>query len=191
MDLQATLAGSFTFTILGGPPRYEEQPAAHLVACSDMLGSVLHINVTDILSWQRPPKRSDAFRVPIRLNFASRSAANVLLLPGDGRALASGADYAAPGRAGSNKELDGISGRLATQPEGSGFVFFIVIAVTEVAGLSLSLHLLLAHVIECAGVEHDPDGVVPAQTGAVGEDRAHLLLEVLGHLDRALLHRRR
>jgi hypothetical protein len=34
-----------------------------LVACSDVIGS----NVTDILMWQRPPKRSGTFRVPIRL----------------------------------------------------------------------------------------------------------------------------
>src|SRR5215831_5787382 len=70
----------------------------------------------------------------------------------------------------------------------SGFVFFIVIVATEVAGLALGLLLLGAHVIERAAVEHNPDRLVPAQIGVLGEDRAHLLLEVLGRLDRALLH---
>ena len=43
--------------------------------------------------WQRPPKRSDAFRVPIRLIL--RQAATILLLPGSRGALAKGADHAA------------------------------------------------------------------------------------------------
>jgi hypothetical protein len=40
---------------------------------------------------------------------------------------------------------------------GSSFVFFIVIVATEVAGLALGLHLLLAHVIERAAVEVVPN----------------------------------
>jgi hypothetical protein len=34
-----------------------------LVACSDVMGS----SVTDILVWQMPPKRSDAFQAPSAL----------------------------------------------------------------------------------------------------------------------------
>jgi hypothetical protein len=57
---------------LGGPPRYEEHPTAHLVACSDiwfkcytcLLQGYLYLLYSDIVVWQGP--RSDAFRVPIR-----------------------------------------------------------------------------------------------------------------------------
>jgi hypothetical protein len=59
MDLQATLAGSFTFYFyLKAPPRYEEQT----LRIGRLLGRNVGSSVTDILVWQRPPKRSDPFR---------------------------------------------------------------------------------------------------------------------------------
>src|SRR5215471_154129 len=65
---------------------------------------------------------------------------------------------------------------------GSGFVFFTVIVVTEVAGLALGLLLIGAHVIKRVGVEHGPDRVVPTEIGVLGEDRAHFCSRFLGTL---------
>src|SRR5262245_58098656 len=82
----------------------------------------------------------------------------------------------------------GLPSRAPSMVRGSSFVVIVILA-TEVAGLALGLLLLGAYVIECVAVEYNADRIIPAQIGVVGEDRAHFLLEVLGHLDRALLHR--
>ena len=61
----------------------------------------------------------------------------------------------------------------------------VFVAAGEVAGLLFGLPFLLPHAIERCSIEHDLDGVVPAQIVVLGEDGARLVFfKPLGISDR-------
>src|ERR1700722_10022013 len=59
----------------------------------------------------------------------------------------------------------------------------IFVDAGEVAGFLFCLLLLLPHAIERRSIEHDLDGVVPAQSAVLGEDGANPFRQVLRNLD--------